>query len=73
MLLLLPPAVVAGKELGLPEIVGVFVVEGNWTSDKVCAVVVKKENVAKVVTTVAIEEDGVLEIVHGVVFEEYTY
>ena len=55
MLLPLPPAVVVGKELGLPETVGVFVAGGDWASDKVCAEVVKKEGVPEAVSAVAVE------------------
>lgn len=57
---------------GLPETVGAVVAGGDWASDEVCAVFVKKEGVSEAVSAVAVEEDGLPEIVDGVVFEEET-
>ncbi len=53
-----------GKGHGLPGTVGAFV------SDKVCAMVVKKEGVPEAVSVIAVEEDEVPEIVDGVFSEE---
>lgn len=54
----LPPVVAVGEGLGLPETVGAVVAGGDWASDEICAVVVKKEGVSKAVSAVAVEEYG---------------
>lgn len=69
-LVLLPPLVVVGEELGVPETVCAVVVEGEWASDEGFAVVVKEGGVSRAVCAVAVEEDGVSEIADRVVFEE---
>lgn len=67
---ILPPAVVFGKELGVPETVCAVVAKGEWASDEGFAVVVKGGGVSGAVCTVAVEEDGVTETADMLVIEE---
>lgn len=66
----LPPAVVVGKELGVPEIVFAVVAEGNWALDEGCLVVVKERVVSGAVYAVAVEEGVVSEIADRVILEK---